>query len=192
MYSHEQLYIHIYIQKHIKHNKDKIRHFFRKIYLSLYWKGCVWEGVGDWTELQRIDLHSYGHNSVFFPFSSVAQPGAWDPAFLGHSPHSSIFSPTDLRLWTPTAQSGILRAPTAGYWFSLQHLIFNCLTSYLHPGYVIVLRPPSSERHKFRTQFNPSTVKVISWYSSTRCTCYLHRCISYFDSLARSEVNIQQ
>ena len=35
-----------------------------------------------------------------------------------------------------------------------------------------------------RTQFNPSTVKVISWYSSTGCTCYLHRCISYFDSLA--------
>ena len=40
--------------------------------------------------------------------------------------------------------------------------------------------------------FNPSTVKVIiSWYSSTRCTCYLHWCISYFDSSAGSEVNIQ-
>ena len=41
------------------------------------------------------------------------------------------------------------------------------------------------------TLFNPSTVKVISWYSSTGCTCYLHRCISYFDSLAGSEVNTQ-
>ena len=39
---------------------------------------------------------------------------------------------------------------------------------------------------------NPSTVKfIISWYSSTGCTCYLHRCISYFDSPAGSEVNIQ-
>ena len=28
---------------------------FRKIYLSLYWKGCVWEGVGLQTELQHID-----------------------------------------------------------------------------------------------------------------------------------------
>ena len=37
---------------------------------------------------------------------------------------------------------------------------------------------------QFRTQFNPSTVKVISWYSSTGCTCYLHRCISFLDSLA--------
>ena len=34
-------------------------------------------------------------------------------------------------------------------------------------------------------------VKVISWYSSTGCTCYLHRFISYFDSLTRSEVNMQ-
>ena len=37
-----------------------------------------------------------------------------------------------------------------------------------------------------RAQFNPSTVKVISLYS-----CYLHRCIFYFDSLAGSEVNMQ-
>ena len=27
--------------------------------------------------------------------------------------------------------------------------------------------------------------------SSTGCTCYLHRCISYFDSLAESGVNMQ-
>ena len=43
----------------------------------------------------------------------------------------------------------------------------------------------------FRPQFNPSTVKVISWYSSIGCTCYLCRCISYFDSMAGSEVNIK-
>ena len=52
------------------------------------------------------------------------------------------------------------------------------------PSYKIVRRPPSScERHKSHS-FNPSTVKVIFWYSSTGCTCYLYRCISYFDSLA--------
>ena len=63
------------MQKHIQLNKDERRHFFRKIYLSLYWKGCVWEGVRDWTELQHIDPHSNGHNSVSFPFSWAAQPG---------------------------------------------------------------------------------------------------------------------
>ena len=40
-------------------------------------------------------------------------------ASLGHGPHSSIFSPT------ATAQSGVLRRPSAGCWFSLQYLISN-------------------------------------------------------------------
>ena len=43
LYSHNQLYIHIYIQKHIQHNKDERTQIFRKIYSSLNWKGCVWE-----------------------------------------------------------------------------------------------------------------------------------------------------
>ena len=98
-------------------------------------------------------------------------------ASLGHGPHSSIFS--------PTAQSGVLRAPSAGCWFSLPHLISNYLTSCLHPGYIIIWRPFFFLRvSQFHTQFNLSTVKAISWHSSTRCTCYLHKCISYFDSLA--------
>ena len=59
------------------------------------------------------------------------------------------------------------------------------------PSYIIVRRPPSScGRHKVHS-FNLSTVKVIFWYSSTGCTSYLHRCISYFDCSAGSEVNIQ-
>ena len=36
--------------------------------------------VEDWTELQHIDPHSYSHNSVSFPFSWAAQPGAWGPS----------------------------------------------------------------------------------------------------------------
>ena len=58
------------------------------------------------------------------------------------------------------------------------------------PSYIIVWYPPSCERHKLHS-FNPSTVKVIFGYSLTRCTCYLRWCIFYFDSPARSEVNIQ-
>ena len=46
---------------------------------------------------------------------------------------------------------------------------------------------------QFRTQFNPSTVKVAPdlLISSTGCTYYLHWYISSFDSLAGSEVNMQ-
>ena len=40
--------------------------FFKKIYRSLYLKGCVWEGAGDRTELQHIDPHSYGHQRCVF------------------------------------------------------------------------------------------------------------------------------
>ena len=119
----------------------------------------MWEGVGDRTGLQHIDPHSYGHNSVTFPFSWAAQPGAWGPASLGAGFLYRILSPTD---WTSCALS-----------------------------YKIVRRPPSScGRHKSHS-FNLSTVMVIFWCPSTGCTCYLHRCISYFDSSAGSEVNIQ-
>ena len=59
-------------------------------------------------------------------------------------------------------------------------------------GYIIIWRPLFFLRaSQFRTQFNLVTAKVISWYSSTGCNCYLHRCLSNFDSLPGSEVNIQ-
>ena len=58
-------------------------------------------------------------------------------------------------------------------------------------SYIIVWLPPSSCGPHKSHSFNSSTVKVIFWYFSTGCTCYLHRCISYFDSLAGSEVSIQ-
>ena len=105
------------------------------------------------TELQHIDLHSYGHDSVSFPFSWAAQPGG-----LGTQ-----------SLW-------VLVFSTASY---LKLIWSSCA-----PSYIIVRHPPSPcGRHKSHS------FKFISWYSSTGCTCYLHRCISYFDSLAG--VNMQ-
>ena len=108
--------------------------------------------------------------------------GPGDPASLGHVPHSSIFSPT------ATAQSGpegllcwVLVFSTASY---LQLVWSPTDWTSCASSYIIVRRSLSScGRHKFHS-FNLSAVKVISWYSSTGCTCYLHRCISYFDSLA--------
>ena len=131
-------------------------------------KGLLYEKwVGGWTELQYIDPHSYGHNSVSFPFSWAAQPGAWEPSLSGtYSSFQHLLS----------------------NWSSLQLIWTSC-----RQGYIIIWYPLFFLRaSQFRTQFNHSTVKVISWYSSTGCTCYLHRCISCFDSLAGSEVNIQQ
>ena len=91
--------------------------------------------VEGWTELQDIDSHSYGHNSVSFPFSCVAPPGAWGPSLAGtcsSSQHLLSNSNCSIRCW-----------------FSLPHLISNCLTSCLHPGYIFVRRTPSScGRHK--------------------------------------------
>ena len=110
--------------------------------------------------------HSNGHNRVPFTFSWAAQPGAWG-------------------------------SNLSGTCSSIQHLISNWLipnwlTSCLHPGYIMIWRPLFFLRASQSHSFNLSTGKVIIfWYSSTGCTCYLHMCISYFNSPAGSEVNIQ-
>ena len=77
------------------------RHSSLEKHLSHFiWKGSkgllkvlLWEGVRDRTELQHIDPNSYGHNSVS---PELLNRGPGGPASLGHVPHSSIFSPTDL------------------------------------------------------------------------------------------------
>ena len=63
----------------------------------------MWEGVGDRTEQQHIDLPSLsGHSRVSFSFSWTAQPGAWGPSLSGTCSHPSIFSPTGLQThWLP-------------------------------------------------------------------------------------------
>ena len=59
-------------------------------------KGCVWEGVGDQTELQHIDPHSIGHKHVTFPFSWAAQQGVLGPTLLCSGFLYRILSPTCL------------------------------------------------------------------------------------------------
>ena len=80
-------------------------------------KCCMWEGVGDRTELQHIDPHSIGHNRVFSRSSGLLNRWPGGPASLGHVPQSSIFSPKWL--------IGGLRASSAGCWLSLTHLVSN-------------------------------------------------------------------
>ena len=129
----------------------------------------MWEGVGDQTELQHNDPpHSIGHKCVSFRFSWAAQPGGWGPSLS-----RCWFSLSQLYSnWSDSQLTDFLSLPG----------LYNNLSSTLLPASVTISH-----------SFNPSMVKVIiSWYSSTGCTCYLHRCISYFDSLAGSEVNMQQ
>ena len=103
------------------------------------------------------------------------------PASLGNVPHSSIFSPTHLNF---NYSIGAWGPPLLGAGFLHSILSPTDWTS-CAPSYIMIWRPLFFLRAlQFRTQFDPSTVKVISWYSSTGCTSYLHRCISYFDSLA--------
>ena len=199
-----------------------------------------------------------GYHSLSFPLSWLLIPASYlqliwgselqllnrgpeGPHLLGAGSLYRILSPTHLRLWNPTAESGVLKAPSAGYWFSLGHLISNssealnsncsiggpegplCWVLILStasllqltrtssaPSYIIVLHPLNSIR--WQSRLSPDNLnrmhRVILLFfaqsilpfdsqshhltSSTRCTCYLHRCISYFDSLAGLEVNIQQ
>ena len=75
--------------------KQSSEDFFKKIYLSLYCKVCVWEGVGDRTELQYTDPHSYGHQRCVFLVLLVCSTGG------------------------PEAQL------SAGWWLSLPQLVTN-------------------------------------------------------------------
>ena len=56
--------------------------------------------------------------------------GPGGPASLGHGPHSSIFSPTDLRLWTPTSYLQLLNFLSPG--------LYNNLTPTLLPASVTI------------------------------------------------------
>ena len=127
---------------HIQHNNDEQTQFFGKIYLSLYLKGLerVTKGiicerwVGDWTELQHID----------------------PPQLFRLQQHFFPFS------WA--AQPGALEPSLCWDMVLIPSSSLQLIWTSCRRGYIIIWRPPTScERHIF-TQFNPSTVKVISWY----------------------------
>ena len=122
----------------------------------------MWEGVGDRTELQHTDPHSIGNNRILSCSPGLLNRGPGGPASLGH-----VLIPAPSPNWSGL-QTNWLPVFTELYNSSIAHSI----SLEWH-----VQRPPSScERHKLHS-FNPSTVKATLCYSSTGCTCYLHRCI---------------
>ena len=124
LYSHDQLYKHKYMHAEHKDNTIKTSEYT----YHFIWKGCVWEGVGDRTELQHIDPHSIGHNRISFPFSLAAKLGAWGPTLLDAGFLYHILSSTRLipqLIWSPTAtaQSGAWGPPLLGAGF-LYRILF--------------------------------------------------------------------
>ena len=105
----------------------------RKIYLSLYLQG-LWEGVGDRTEVQHIDPHSYDHQRLF-PVLLGCSTGGLGSTLLGIGFLYRILSPT-----------------------GLVSKLTDVLSS---PIYIIVQRPPSCGRHN-RTHLNRPRSRLYS------------------------------
>ena len=114
------------------------------MYLSRYWKGCVWEGVGDRTKTATYWPLPFWLSQPFFPILLGCSTGGLGAQPLpGHGSHSSIFSPTD-------------SSP------KLQLLWTSCCR-----GYIIIWRPPTScECHNFALNSTPrqSRSPLINWY----------------------------
>ena len=93
------------MQKHIQRNKDERRHSSLEKYTSHFiWKGskgllkvllCE-KWVRDWTELQYIDPTLMAITAFLSRSPVLLYRGPGGQASLGHGPHSSIFSPSDL------------------------------------------------------------------------------------------------
>ena len=116
------------------------------MYLSLYCKGSkrvlLWEGVGDRTELQYIDPHSYGHQRCVFLVLQGCSTGG---------PGAQLFAGWWLSLlhlitnWSPKFH----RAPEGPFgrvWLSLPHLDSDVSDPQLSDflswlSYIIVQRP---------------------------------------------------
>ena len=174
---------------HAEHN-DTIKTsdtVLRKIYLSLYMKGLCVRG-SCWPN----------RTATYWP------PLLWPSVFLSRSPGQLNREPVDpaslsagflyrilsLTRLIPNSPSGAWGPTLLGAAFLYRILSptdwISCALSY-----IIVQRPPSCGRHN-RTHSTCPRSRLYSDIPRTGCTCYLHRCISYFDSPAGSEVNMQQ
>ena len=144
------------------------------MYLSLYWrvrkgllKVLLWEGVGDWTK-----------TAIYW--TPLLRPSALclsrSPGLLNRRPRGSTFCWLSLLHHVSNSsglqtQSGVPRAPSAGWWLSLPHLVSNSsylqLTDFLSPpSYIIV-------------QSSTQSLESHVWSSSSGNNCHaVHRSLS--------------
>ena len=146
------------------------------MYLSLYCKGSKrlfkvlwWEGVGDWTELQYIDPHSYGRQRCVFLVlqgCSTRGPGAQLSAgwWLSLLHLISIFSGPQL-----------IRAPSPSslVWLSLPH-------SSLTPSPTVTVTVLTELYNSSTPTQSPTrSLKSHVWSSSSGNNCHaIHRSLS--------------
>ena len=166
LYSHDQLYKHIGICMQ-NHNDDTIKtttQFVEKYTSHFIWKGCVWEGVGDRTEQQHIDLLTLMAISVSFPFSRVVQPEARGPnsARCWLSLPHLVSKLSDLQ-----TLSGVLRPllPGAGFLYRILSStgLVPKLTDFLSsPSYIIV--QSSTQYLPITGHRNVSLLPSLEWH----------------------------
>ena len=157
-------------------NKQTCEDFFRKICTSHFIvrvrKGLLrvllWEGVGDRTELQYIDPHSYGRQRCVFLVlqgCSTEGPGAQLSAEYW------LFIPHLITNWSgPQTPSGVPRAPSA--WCGFPYHISSLTPSDLHlshflswPSYILVQCPLNRPLNLWNGMFDchPAEITVMQF-----------------------------
>ena len=111
------IYIHIYMQNTYWRNECRRAKTSLKKYTSHFiWKVCMWEGVGDRTELQHIDPHSSALCLSCSPGLLNRRSGGplcWVRAFSTASCHQRVSKLTDF-LSSPSYM--LVQSPTQYLW----------------------------------------------------------------------------
>ena len=122
LYSHDQLYP--YSCRNITTTSmSERRHFFRKIYLSLYWKGCVWQV--SWRlnkDCNILTPQLFWLSLPFFPIlQGCSSGGPRAHPLLWHGSHFSTFSPTALNFLSP----GLYNNLSSTYFLQASHFTLH-------------------------------------------------------------------
>ena len=135
-------------------------------------KVCVWEGVGDRTELKYFDPHSYGRQCCVFLVLLMLNRRPWGPLCWVLAFFTASYQQL---LWTPI-QSGLPMTPSAGCGFYLPHLVFS------HPNSTVtVLTSVLTELYNSSTPTRSPTRSLESHVcsSSSGNNCHaVHRSLS--------------
>ena len=152
-------YTYTYICRNIFNTIKTSGHCSLEKYTSHFiWKDCV---RGSWRPNKDCNiLAPHTHSSGNY---SISFPFSWAVQPGG---------------WRPSLFCDMVLIPAS----SLQLIWTSC-----HRGYIIIWRPPTSCEHHNSHSIQPLDSQGRPLISSTGCTCYLHRCISFFDLLGRGQ-----
>ena len=133
----------------------------------------MWEGVGDRTELQYSDPHSYGRQRCVFLVLQMLNRRPWGLALCWMM---AFFTASYQQLlWTPI-QSGAA-SPFGLVWLSLPHLVYNSVRSLTWTVLTSVLTELYNSLTS--TQSPTRSLKSHVWSSSSGNNCHaVHRSLS--------------